>query len=176
MKTTTTKVPQTYLLGEDGSIDQGLHIDPFDESNFVVNVDKLSPFDFVNAINYTKTDLFDPDSNTGIRETHSDSEYVKFIINKSLSYFADTIMYANLANLHLNNVPNHCHFDFYRLSIPRKKRFSKWGKKVVSEDALLLSSYYNCSIEKAEQYTKALTKEQIDKIRQTMDHGGTRKQ
>lgn len=162
----------TYLLTDDGSIDQGENVDANDESNFIVTPDKRTPFDFINAINTSKVDLFEPDKDTGIRPTVPDSEYVKFIINKSFSYFADTIMYANLANIHLNNVPNSCHFDFYRLSIPRAKRFSKWGKKIVSDNTRALSEYYNVSIQKAEQIERVLTKDQIDKIIKILDHGG----
>ena len=172
MSSKEEKQPLTYLIGED-SIEQGSSIDVNDESNFTIKTTKLTPFDFVNAINYSKVDLFEIDENTQIRQAHSDSEYVKYIINKSLSYFPDTIMYANLANIHLNNVPNSCHFDFYRLSIPRKKRFSKWGKKIVSDNTRAISEYYNVSIQKAEQIERVLTKDQIDRIIKMLDHGGT---
>lgn len=176
MKTKQPIKQLTFLLSDDGSIDRGENIDPLDESNFVQKIDKLSPFDFINAINYSKVDLFEPDQATQQRTEHSDSEYVKFIINRSLSYFVDTIMYANLANIHLNNVPNAVHFDFYRLSVPRKKRFSKWGKRLVNDDIEMLSSYYKCSIDKAIQYYAILTNEQLAKIRNKLDHGGIKKQ
>ena len=170
------KKPQlTFLLTENGSIEQGENVDPFADENFVQQIDKLSPFDFVNAINYSKQDLFEPDQATQQRTEHSDSEYPKFIINRAMSYFADTIMYANLANVHLNNVPNNAHFDFYRLSVPRKKRFSKWGKRLVDQDVELLSQYYNCSITKALEYSAILTTAQINNIKQKLDHGGIKK-
>lgn len=171
-----SKIPQTFLLNDDGSITQGDNVDPLDESNFVQQVQKFSPFDFVNAINYSKQDLFEPDPSTLQRNVHSDSEYPKFIINRALSYFADTIMFANLANVHLNNVPNATHFDFYRFGVPRKKRFSKWGKKLVDQDVEMLSRYYNCSIIKAIEYSSILTAAQISKIKQKLDYGGIKKQ
>jgi len=172
MKKKETIKNLTYLLTETGDIDTGENVDPLDESNFVQTREKLNPFDFVNAINFSKVDLFPPDESNSIRESHSDSEYPKFIINKSLSYFADTILFANLANMHLNNVPNMNHFDFYRLSIPRKKRFSKWAKRVISPDVKMLADYYNCSYGKAIEYCNVLTSEQINDIRKITDHGG----
>lgn len=168
------ELPQTFLLTDNG-IEQGDNIDPLDESNFVAQNQKLSPFDFVNAINYSKQDLFEPDPATLQRTQHSDSEYVKFIVNRAMSYFADTIMFANLANIHLNNVSNACHFDFYRLGVPRKKRFSKWGKKLINSDVEMLSQYYNCSLAKALEYSTILTSDQIDSIKQKFDHGGIKK-
>ena len=50
-----------------------------------------TPFDFLNAINFTKEDMF-----KGRKE--NDKEYVSFVINRGLSYFPDTVMYANEMN------------------------------------------------------------------------------
>ena len=50
----------------------------------------MNPFEFLNAINYTKKDLMvDPEN-----EKH----YNSFVINRSLSYFPDTVAIANEMN------------------------------------------------------------------------------
>jgi len=80
----------------------------------------MSPFDYINAINFTKQNLFeDP-------QAHKD--YNAWIVNKGLSYFPDTLLYANEMNRHYG-IPKNWQFSFLLNSITKKKRFSKWSKK-----------------------------------------------
>ena len=52
----------------------------------------MTPFDYLNTINDTKQDIM---------ETEEDERsYVPFVINRSLSYFADTVGLANVVNQH----------------------------------------------------------------------------
>lgn len=132
---------------------------------------KLSPFDFVNAINFGNDNLFGFDS-LGERQDKSDSEYPKFLINRAESYFPDTIMFANVANQYLNNIPNYSHFDFYRLAVSKKRRFSKWAKPIQSEDIDLICQHFNYSISKALEVLNLLTEQQMEEIRQIYNHGG----
>ena len=53
-----------------------------------------NPFDYVNAINFNKQDLMTGTENDELAE----AGYVPFLANRSLSNFADTIMYANEMN------------------------------------------------------------------------------
>ena len=50
----------------------------------------MTPFDYLNAINQSKENL--------IVDELSEKEYVPFVVNKGLSYFPDTILYANEMN------------------------------------------------------------------------------
>ena len=50
----------------------------------------ISPFDFINAIHYSKENL--------IVDDWSEKQYNAFIINKGLSYGADTVIPANEMN------------------------------------------------------------------------------
>ena len=161
----------SFVFEEDGSIQQQvINIDP--QSEFVPEKPtKLSPFDFVNAINYSKEDMFAVDD-AGERTSHSDSTYPKFLINRAMSYFADTIMFANVANTTLSNVPNNSHFDFYRLGVAKKKRFAKWAKPISDETIDVLCQYYQINIPKAIEVAQILTESQIETIRQKMNHGG----
>lgn len=122
-------------------------------------------FDFLNAINVTKQDLIKDDP-------QSEKEYVPFMINRGLSYFHDTIMYANEMNKYAS-VPKKWQFDFYRNSIPKKKRFSKWHKKDQNSDDLnLVMNAYNYSSEKAAVALEILTDEQIKNLRDSYSQGG----
>jgi hypothetical protein len=48
--------------------------------------------DYLNAINYTKDNLFE--------DVAAHGGYVPFVINRSLSYFPDTVLQANEMNTH----------------------------------------------------------------------------
>ena len=50
----------------------------------------ISPFDFINAIHYSKENL--------IVDDWSEKQYKPFIVNKGLSYGADTVIPANEMN------------------------------------------------------------------------------
>ena len=125
----------------------------------------MSFFDFLNAINTTKKDLLREDPLT-------EKDYVPFMVNRGLSYFPDTIMYANEMNQHAA-IPKAWQFDFYRIGIPARKRFSKWSKKEThSEDIQLVMNVYNYSAEKAAKALEILTEEQVESLRVTYSKGG----
>jgi hypothetical protein len=124
----------------------------------------MSPFDYINAINFTKQNLFeDP-------QAHKD--YNAWIVNKGLSYFPDTLLYANEMNRHYG-IPKQWQFSFLLNSITKKKRFSKWSKKDTISDSLrLVKEYYGYSNEKAKQALSVLSEEQLAMIEQKLYKGG----
>lgn len=124
----------------------------------------MSPFDYINAINFTKQNLFeDP-------QAHKD--YNAWIVNKGLSYFPDTLLYANEMNRHYG-IPKDWQFSFLLNSITKKKRFSKWSKKdAISESLRLVKEYYGYSNEKAKQALSVLSDEQLAMIEQKLYKGG----
>ena len=124
----------------------------------------MSPFDFLNAINMTKEDLFvDP---------LAEKDYNAFIINRGLSYFPDTLFYANEMNKN-GTVSKKMQFDFLMNSIPKRKRFSKWHKKEVSTEQLkAIMGYYKYSEERALEALSILSDEKITIIENKMNKGG----
>ena len=124
----------------------------------------MSPFDFLNAINDTKVDLFvDP---------QADKDYSPFMVNRGLSYFPDTIMYANEMNKY-PDLDNKMQFDLYINAIPKRKRFSKWHKKEVSTDKLKsIMSCYKYNETKALEVLDLLSEDNITIIEETMYKGG----
>jgi len=124
----------------------------------------MNVFDFVNAINFDKRDLFD--------DPQAEKDYVPFIVNRSLSYFPDTVMYANEMNGR-GHVSKKMQFEFLKNSVSKKKRFSKWVKKDVSTDDLTaVQEFYKYSMEKALDVISILSSEQLNFIKQQMDKGG----
>jgi hypothetical protein len=123
-----------------------------------------SPFDYVKAISETKQNMF--------LEEIAEKEYVPFIINKSLSYFIDTIMYANEMN-RLNQAPKEWQFEYLRLSISKGKRYGGWVKKDKdSENLPYVKEYYKYSDEKAKQALSLLTDDDLAIIKQKLFRGG----
>ena len=53
----------------------------------------MTPFDFLNAINDTKKDLF--------QDPQADKDYNAFMVNRGLSLFPDTVLYAKIGRAHV---------------------------------------------------------------------------
>lgn len=121
----------------------------------------MKPFDFVNAINFTKKDLIEDDI--------TEKAYIPFITNKTLSYFPDTAMHANEMNIH-HTIDNKLQFHYLLNSVRTAKRFTKWLKKDNS-DIELIRQYYGYSTEKATQAARILSPEQISLIRTKLTQG-----
>jgi hypothetical protein len=122
-------------------------------------------FDFLNAINETKKDLIKEDP-------HSEKDYVPFMINRGLSYFPDTIMFANEMNSHAS-IPKNWQFDFYRIGVVKKKRFSKWHKRDQDSDQItLIMKEYGYSAQKAAQALELLNDKQIKELQEKYKTGG----
>ena len=124
----------------------------------------MSPFDFINAINLSKKNLFeDPQAN---------KNYDAFIVNRGLSYFPDTVLYANEMNRN-SSIPKDWQFTFLLNTIPKKKRFSKWHKKdAVSESIILIKEYFGYSSEKALEALSLLSDDQLVMIKEKLYKGG----
>ena len=125
----------------------------------------MSPFDFVNAINsYSKKDLLADDP-------ECEKLYNPFVINRALSYFSDTIIYANEINQY-NFLDNKLQ-NSYLLNIVRpSKRFAKWVKKQDNSDIGIVMEYFGYSYEKAIQALSILSSDQLTIIKNKLAKGG----
>ena len=123
----------------------------------------MNPFDFVNAVTFTKKDIMVDDV--------SEKSYAPFLTNKSLSYHQDCIMYANEMNCrkHLDSA---LQFHYFLNTLRKRKRFAKWSKPRVLEDMKVIQSYYDCSMTKAEEYYKILNAKEIGIMKERMKKGG----
>ncbi len=126
-----------------------------------------NPFDFVTAINTTKKKLIDENPDM-------EKEYVPYLTNKSLSYFTDTLMDANLMNIH-HGLDKKMQFDYMINTIRPAKRFSKWAKKVENNDLEVVKTYYGYNTRNAEIALSLLSAEQLKTIKQKLENGGVKK-
>jgi len=104
--------------------------------------------------------------------TDSDEKsYPSFLVNKALSYYRDTVFYANLMNQY-PNLDKRLQYDFYKYIVRASKRpYSKWHKKVQSSDLSAVKEYYGYSDAKAEEVLKILTDDQITEIKKQLYKG-----
>jgi hypothetical protein len=124
----------------------------------------MTPFDFLNAINESKKDLIKEDPS-------NEKEYSAWMVNRGLSFFSDTVMYANEMNQR-HQISNKWQFQFLLNSIPKKKRFSKWFKREEEKNLKLVMDCYGYSSEKAKQVLGILTPEQLKTIEEKQYTGG----
>ena len=126
----------------------------------------MNPIDYVNAINYNKKDIMVDDI--------AEKEYNPYIINKALSFFPDTILFANEMNKY-HHLDHRLQFDFFINIIRKKQRFSKWLKPSEVENLQLIKDCYGYSNEKAKSVLTLLSNEQIDELKRRMNKGGRTK-
>jgi hypothetical protein len=126
-----------------------------------------NPFEFVNDINFDKKDIVrnSPNPELAIKG------YNPWIVNKTLSYFQDTLFYVNEMNKN-SHISNEMQYSYYLVSINKRKRFAKQSKKVVSDDVSSIAKYYGYSLRRAEEVLSILTAEQIKTIKQKLEVGG----
>ncbi len=120
---------------------------------------------YLTAINYSKEKLLDTD------DRDWEKKYPPFIINKGLSYFSDTVMYANEMN-RLHHASKHMQFSFFLNSIKSRKRFSKWLKASKLKDLDVVKQHFGYSNKRAQEVLTILTKEKLDYIKERLYKGG----
>ena len=119
-----------------------------------------NPFDFIKSISSTKKDIME-----------NEKDYNAFMVNRGLSYFPDTVIYANEMNK-FHHLDNRLQYLFL-INITRKRnRFSKWNKSIESENINAIKRYYDYSNEKARDVLPLLSNENLKTIRGRINHGG----
>ena len=134
--------------------------------SLVGGMEKMNPFDYLNAINSTKKDIMIDDI--------SEKDYNAFMVNRGLSYFPDTVLYANEMNKQ-HHIDGRLQFDFLINIIRKKRRFSKWFKATDDENLNVIKEYYGYSNEKAKSVLSLFGTEQIADLKQRIYKGGKRK-
>jgi len=125
----------------------------------------MNPFEYLKAINETKKDIMVDDI--------AEKEYNPFIINRGLSFFKDTILFANKMNRY-HHLDHRVQFDFFINIIRKKKRWSKWIKASDIDNLKLIKEYYGYSNEKAKSALSLMSNEQIEQLKQRIYKGGKR--
>jgi hypothetical protein len=124
-------------------------------------------FDYVNQILYGKENLMVNEENEKI--------YIPFLINRSLSYHYDCILFANEMNRR-HFLDKKLQHDFFINTIRSKKRsFVKWAKSEKNDDIECIKKVYGFSDKKALDALRLLNDEQIQQLKEQTDIGGLRK-
>ena len=115
----------------------------------------MNPFDILKSINNNKP--IDIEEKT----------YPAFLVNRGLSYFPDTVLYANEINSR-HHLESKLQYDFYINSVRKRNRFSKWHKQTSNTELEAVKQYFGYSEEKAQQALSILTDTQtkviVDKV------------
>ena len=120
----------------------------------------MNPFDYVTSINYSKKDVME-----------DEKTYNGFMVNRSLSYFSDTVVLANEMNRY-HHLDNRLQYQFLINMVRKRKRFSKWAKPETHNDVDVVKEYYGYSNEKARQILPLLSPEQINGLKKKVNKGG----
>jgi hypothetical protein len=123
----------------------------------------MNPFEYLNAINTTKKDIMVDDI--------AEANYNSFMVNRGLSYFPDTVLFANEMNIN-HHIDHRLQFDFFINIIKKKKRFSKWLKPNEVSDLDIVKEYYGYSNEKAKSVLSLFTDEQLTELKKRISKGG----
>jgi hypothetical protein len=119
--------------------------------------------DFLKSINTKNVKL-------GVLEVEED--YNPFIINRALSYFIDTVMYANEMNKYPTCDVN-MQYDFYYYSLRKRSRFSPWVKpEKPTERVELLKEYYGYNTKNAEVVVDMIPESEFQRIKSLLNKGG----
>ena len=121
--------------------------------------------DWLYSINQSKKNLMDQDPTL-------ESSYPSWIINKCLSSFTDTVLFANEMNMNWH-ISKRMQYDFFINSLRPRKRFSPWSKKESVDYLEDIKEYYGYSYTKALEAVRILPKSDLEKIRKLLHKGGT---
>jgi hypothetical protein len=126
-----------------------------------------NPFDYVNAILQNKKQI--------ITDDITEKDYLPFIVNRSLSYHKDCIMYANEMNRR-HFLEKKLQNDFLLNTVRSQKRpFAKWVKSEKSDDLECIKTIYGFSDSKAREALRLLSNEQIQQLKEKTQLGGLNK-
>ena len=120
----------------------------------------MNPFELINSISNTKKDILE-----------NEKDYNAFMVNRGLSYFPDTVIYANEMNK-FHHLDSRLQYQFLINTIRKRNRFSKWNKSIESDNISAIKQYYGYSNEKARDVLPLLSDENLKTIRGKIQHGG----
>ena len=120
----------------------------------------MNPFELIKSISNDKKDILE-----------NEKDYNAFMVNRGLSYFPDTVIYANEMNK-FHHLDVRLQYQFLINTIRKRNRFSKWNKSIESENISAIKQYYGYSNEKARDVLPLLSNENLKTIRGRIQHGG----
>ena len=120
----------------------------------------MNPFELIKSISSTKKHILE-----------NEKDYNAFMVNRGLSYFPDTVIYANEMNK-FHHLDSRLQYHFLINTIRKRNRFSKWNKSIESENINAIKEYYGYSNEKARDVLPLLSNDKLKTLRGRIQHGG----
>ena len=120
----------------------------------------MNPFELIKSISSSKKDILE-----------NEKDYNAFMVNRGLSYFPDTVIYANEMN-RFHHLDSRLQYQFLINIVRKRNRFSKWNKSTESDDIKIIKEYYGYSNEKARDVLPLLSNDNLNIIRNRIQHGG----
>lgn len=136
----------------------GKPFDTVNEDEFSEKIKKISPFDFIGSICFSKEEL--------IVDEKTESQYNAFIVNRGLGFGSDTVIAANEMNSR-PHIDKKMQYDFLKAVIRKSKRYNKWIKSE-EENLELIQEYFGYSFNKAKEALNILTDTDLSKIKDFM--------
>ena len=120
---------------------------------------KISPFDFIKSINEKTGNMMDISPDV-------ERQYLPFMVNRGLSFGADTILYANEMNCK-PLTDRKMQYDYLYHSVRKRRRFDKWVKAAEVEDELVeaVMLRYKVGRKRAMEYIRLLDKPSLDALK-----------
>jgi hypothetical protein len=113
----------------------------------------LKPWDVIKDVTNDKKRLVYSDN---------EAEYNKYLTNKALSYFADTVHYANAMNV-MHGLDGLMQHDFLFHGVTRRRRYAKWNKRD-TEVVAAVGEYLGLGPAKAREAIRVLADDVISSI------------
>jgi len=105
-------------------------------------------------------------------DEQSEKDYVPFIVNRGLGYFADTVLLANEMNVHCGDLDSKMQYDFLRSTVNKRKRFSKWLKANEDEKIKIICAYFGYSHSVGKHVSDLFDSAAISELKKRLDKGG----
>jgi hypothetical protein len=126
----------------------------------------MTPFEYVDLILHkTKAEY----------ESLDFKDYAPFIVNRSLSYHVDCVLYVNEMNLY-PEMDKDLQYQYLLNTIrSMKRKFQPWQKASADKDLECVKEYFGYSNQKAKEALRILNDEQIAEIKANTIKGGVNK-
>jgi hypothetical protein len=129
----------------------------------------VNPYSFVNAINDNR-DIIRNDPRPDFMVQY----YNPFLTNKTLSWYMDTVLFANEMNKY-PTLDKDMQFAYLLNTIRKKRRYSKKINIEEDENLELICNYYNVNKRVGIEYLQIMSSEDIDGIKNRLYKGGVEK-
>lgn len=128
---------------------------------------KLGPFDFINTVLQSKTNLVRGSENEELAE----KAYNAFLTNKALSFHVDTVLYSNEMNRR-GGLDNLLQYEYYLHSVRSMRRGYSWPKKSKDEDLEVVQQAYKVNPVRAQEIIGLIGPEGLAAARKKLATGG----